>query len=179
MTSRRFCLPDAGSKGETICFWNLGVCLKPLLNLLCKAVVEHLKGKRRAGTPWSLHTGYMNRFMLGEGCLLVNKCLCTWQNLVLHWVINMTWLWGLGESSWPSFASKVLLWLPLSGKKEPKSCAGPIWPFLFTNKDSMGHGTHRSAKVQSLLEKKVQDKDVSFGHIWFRSWILSNSPISW
>lgn len=73
MTSRRFCLPDAGYKGETICFWNLGVCLKPLLNLLCKAVVEHLKGKWRAGTPWSLHTSYMNRFMLGEGvCLLIN-----------------------------------------------------------------------------------------------------------
>lgn len=45
MTSRRFCLPDAGYKGETICFWNLGVCLKLLLSLLCKAVVEASKMK--------------------------------------------------------------------------------------------------------------------------------------
>lgn len=45
MTSRRFCLPDADHKDETICFWNLGVCLKLLLDLLCKAVVEASKMK--------------------------------------------------------------------------------------------------------------------------------------
>lgn len=40
MIFRRFCLPDTGYKDERICFWDLDVCLKPLLNLLCKAVVE-------------------------------------------------------------------------------------------------------------------------------------------
>lgn len=40
------CLSDAGYKGDRICFWNLGVCLKPL-DSLCKAVVEASKRKTK------------------------------------------------------------------------------------------------------------------------------------
>lgn len=120
---------------------------------------------------------------VGVGVLIVNKCLRIWQNLVLQWVISMTWLRGFRVSGWPSFASRVLLWLPLPGKKKLRvvqdqfdhvcSLIKTAWGM-----EPTGH-LRRSAKVESLLDQRAHDKDVSFAHIWYRYSILSNSPVSW
>lgn len=58
-----------------LAFWNLGVYLKPLLNLLCKAVVEASKKKVKSW-DFKSRTDYMNLFMCVGGwgwrCLLIN-----------------------------------------------------------------------------------------------------------
>lgn len=70
ITFRRLYLPDAGYKGETICFWNLGVCLKLLLSLLYKAVVE--ASKRKVKKSWNfLKLVFIDLCWEGCVCLLI------------------------------------------------------------------------------------------------------------
>lgn len=129
-----------------------------------KLWLKHQKGKWRAGSSRLTQITEIYLCVGRGGGVLVNKCLYIWWNLVLRLVIHTTWLWGLGESSWPSFASKFLLWLPLCSKKNLT-----VMYHQFDHVDSLtetawgmmpiGHFT-RSAKVPKLVWPR---SPISFG----------------
>lgn len=119
--------------------------------------LKHLKGKwRRAGTSWNSYTGYINRFRLGGVCLLVNKSQYIWQNLVLHWIINMTYLWLWGRAVTFCLKSSSLTTIIWQKKKNLRVVQDQSDHFCLLIKmvqslESIRH-LRIPAKVQSLLD---------------------------